>query len=138
MNPTPPYTPPLDQRLIEAVIRVEGMGQDISEIKSSLSDMAKAITKLAIFEERQLTDRIELGRFARLLELYDQRIGHLEMVQPIQSLTSDWVQKAVWTVTGLALSAVMSLVFLAKSDMQRYLGPAPIAQIAPAANATKP
>ena len=117
------YPAPIEQRILEAVIRVEGMGQDIVEIKTSINDMAKAIMKLAVFEERQLTDRVEMGRFARLLELYDQRIGHLEMVQPIQSLTSDWVQKAVWAVTGLALSAVMSLVFLAKSDMQRYLGP---------------
>ena len=105
-----------NQRLIEAVIRTEGLGKDISDIKVSMRDMATAITKLAIFEERQVNDRAELGRVSKTLEIHDQRIDRLEIAQPVNNLVSGWVQKAVWLVMTAVIVALLALVVVNRND----------------------
>ena len=105
-----------NQRLIEAIIRTEGLGKDISDIKVSMRDMATAITKLAIFEERQVNDRAELGRVSKTLEIHDQRIDRLEIAQPVNNLVSGWVQKAVWLVMTAVIVALLALVVVNRND----------------------
>jgi hypothetical protein len=100
------------QRLLEAVIRVEAMSQDITEIKQSTQKMAEAITKLAVVEERQAHDRAEIGRVFKRLDTQDQRIQTLELAQPLQKQATDWVGKAVWAVLSAVLTAVLSLVLI--------------------------
>jgi len=104
-----------EQRLLEAVIRVERMGTDIIDIKTSIKEMALAITRLAIFEERQITDRLELGRTARRLDSQDERITVLELAQPLQQQTTDWAAKIAWLVIGAVLSAVLAIVVISRN-----------------------
>lgn len=107
---------PLQQRLLEAVIRVEAMGPDISEMKTSMRDMAQAITHLAVFEERQIHDRQALGRAFEQIEGHDGRIRTLELAQPIQQMTSDWVRKVVWLVMAAVMSSVLTWVLIARNE----------------------
>jgi hypothetical protein len=107
-------TPPGEQRLLEAVIRVERMGADIGEIKNSIKEMASAITRLAIFEERQAHDRLEIARVIRGLDVHDARIVTLELAQPLQRQTTDWVGKAVWLVLGAVIMAVLAVVVVSR------------------------
>ena len=107
---------PAEQRLLEAVIRVERMGTDIHEIKSSIKEMALAITRLAIFEERQITDRLELVRTSSRLDSQDDRIAKLELAQPLQQQTTDIASKIYWLIFGAVLSAVVSIAMGVRSQ----------------------
>ena len=104
-----------EQHLLEAVIRVERMGTDIGEIKTSIKEMANAITRLAIFEERQTNDRLEIARVSRSLDGQGDRITALELAQPLQKQTSDWVQKVVWLVLTVVLTALLALVISSRA-----------------------
>lgn len=106
-----------NQRLIEAVIRTEGLGKDIADIKVSMRDMASAITKLAVFEERQVNDRMEISRVSKAVEVHDLRLDRLEIAQPVNNLVSTWVQKAVWLVVAVTLSALLSTVISGRTDL---------------------
>jgi hypothetical protein len=105
-----------EHRLLEAVIRVESMGTDISDIKKSVRDMALAITRLAVFEERQTHDRSEITRVIKELGEHDRRIDTLELAQPLLALTTSWVQKAVWLVVGAVIAAVLALVVISRGS----------------------
>jgi butyrate kinase len=76
--------------------------------------MAKAITRLAVFEERQTHDRTEISRVIQEMSEHDRRIDQLELAQPLLRLTTDWVQKAVWLVVGAVIAAVLALVVMSR------------------------
>lgn len=101
-----------EQRILEAVVRMEGQASDIAEIKGSMKEMTIALNKLAIVEERQSQDRSALDRAFKGVADHEVRIKRLEQAQPLQQQTTDWVQKALWLVVGAVISAVLSLVVL--------------------------
>lgn len=103
-----------NRRLIEAVIKVEAMGADIAEIKASTAKMADAINKLALIEERQTNFNHSMDRAFTMLEKHDTRLMTLELAQPLQKQTSDWVGKFVSLVIGAVLTAVLALVVIGK------------------------
>lgn len=105
---------PDDRRLIEAVIRVECIGSDIGEIKVSIKEMAGAITRLAIFEERQTHDRIELGRVTRSVEQHEGRLSTIELAQPLQKQTTDWAATLAKLVIGAVITAVLATVVVSR------------------------
>lgn len=103
-------TTPMEERTMEAVFRIEAVAADISEIKETMRILAAAISKLALLEERQAHDRCDILRTFESIERHDIRIKSLELVQPVQSLTSGWVQSAMWIVVAGVLSSALSLV----------------------------
>lgn len=105
-----------EPRLIEAIIRVEGLGKDITEIKTSMHEMSVAITKLAVFEERQVNDRAAISRVVDVQEIHGQRLDRLEIAQPILKLTSKWVQNVVWMVVSAVAAAVLTLVIIGRNS----------------------
>lgn len=104
---------PMENRTLEAVFRIESMADDITEIKGSMRDLATAVTKLALIEERQAHDRTDISRAFTNLDSHDTRIKTLEVAQPVQTLTSGWVQSALWIVIGGVMSAVLTMVIVA-------------------------
>jgi hypothetical protein len=113
-----------NRRLIEAVIRVEAMGRDITEIKATTQQLATAISKMTLIEERQANDREAQTRIFGILEKHDGRINTLELAQPLQNQTTDWVNKAMWLVVGAVLSAVVAMVvFNRATDVHRPATP---------------
>lgn len=112
MNPEQRHTH-TEQRNIEAVYRVERMSDDIVEIKSIIKEMALAIAKLALVEERQAQDRADLGRAFKNIDSHDGRIRTLENAQPLQQQATDWVGKGLWLVVGGVMSAVLSFFLVA-------------------------
>jgi 23S rRNA pseudoU1915 N3-methylase RlmH len=100
-----------DERLATAVFKVEAISTDIAEIKIAMKEMATAVSKLAVIEERQVHDRAEIGRVFKQLGEHGTRISSLELAQPLQKQASDWVGKAVWAIVAAVATLGSSAMF---------------------------
>ena len=81
---------------------------DIVEIKTTLKELSLSLTKLVLLEERQTQQSASQERIFKELEKLVARVAMLEIVQPRNSQTSGWVEKALWA------AAVASALFMAK------------------------
>lgn len=95
-----------EQQLATAIARLDGLVGDMTEVKRSMRELAAAVTKLAVVEERQHATSESLTRAFAELARNSGRIAALELAQPLQKQSSDWVRKAV----GLIIAAVMGAV----------------------------
>ena len=119
-----------DKNVQVLATKIEGLAQDMSEMKHGITKMADALTKLAIVEERQTQTILaqerafkalarveERQRLQELLcrdhdkevrqliadstERLSARVGELEKEEPMQKQTGKWVMAAVWGAAGL-------------------------------------
>ena len=91
--------------------RLETLHKDVGDMKSGLKDLAIAITRLAVVEERlstgvQAQERAfkEIGRVNDDVKAVASRVAVLETAAPLQKKTSDWMLSAVWAAAGAAVS----------------------------------
>ena len=116
--------------------RIDGLCDDMNEMKHGIAKMADALTKLAIVEERQTQtilaqerafkalERVEERQRLHELQCRDQekdvrqliadsnerlsiRVSELEKAEPMQAQTSKWVTAAVWGTLALLASFVV-------------------------------
>ena len=116
--------------------KIEGLAQDMSEMKHGIAKMADALTKLAIVEERQTQTILAQERSFKALERIEERqrlhelvvrdhdkeirqliadsnerlsarISELEKAEPMQAQTSKWVTAAVWGALALLASFIV-------------------------------
>ena len=119
-----------DKNVQVLATKIEGLAQDMNEMKHGIVKMADALTKLAIVEERQTQtilaqerafmalERVEERQRTHELLCRDQdkevrqliadsnerlstRVAELEKSEPMQEQTSTWVKTAVWGAVGL-------------------------------------
>ena len=93
------------ERLTHHIARIRE-AQDRTE--KSVSQIADALTRLAIVEERQSNTSGALDRLAKAIEKLDDRLNTLEDAAPVQRLTSDLVGKIVWAAVGAGTAAVVA------------------------------
>ena len=80
--------------------KVESLHEDMSEMKVVMRDIANALTKLAIIDERQEKMSETQGRIFRVLDNHAERINELEKDDRRQSLAVNWVFGATWAAAG--------------------------------------
>lgn len=119
-----------DKNVQVLATKIEGLAQDMSEMKHGITKMADALTKLAIVEERQTQTILAQERAFKALERVEERqrthelvckdqdkevrqliadsnerlsarVGELEKAEPMQKQTGKWVMAAVWGAAGL-------------------------------------
>ncbi len=119
-----------DKNVQVLATKIEGLAQDMSEMKHGIAKMADALTKLAIVEERQTQtilaqerafkalERVEERQRQHELQCRDQdkevrqliadsnerlsiRVSELEKAEPMQEQAGKWVMAAVWGAAGL-------------------------------------
>jgi hypothetical protein len=101
---------------------IEMIAHKLGRVEESVDKMADAVTKLAVIEERQVSDRQALERAfmaiqktdercsamfekcVEKLEKTDGRVDALESAAPTQALTSGWILEGV---KALAIVAIM-------------------------------
>ena len=115
--------------------KIEGLAQDMSEMKHGITKMADALTKLAIVEERQTQTILAQERAFKALERVEERqrthelvckdqdkevrqliadsnerlstrVAELEKAEPMQEQTGKWVMAAVWGAAILAVTII--------------------------------
>jgi len=75
--------------------------EDVNEMKNALKDLASAITKLALMEERQANASAALERAFGVLSKLEERVANLEAYVPANKRVSVWVDRATWAGMGL-------------------------------------
>ena len=125
-----------DKNMQVLATKIEGLAQDMSEMKHGIAKMADALTKLAIVEERQTQtilaqertfkalERVEELQRQHELQCRDQekevrqliadsnerlsiRVSELEKAEPMQAQTSKWVTAGVWGALTLLASFIV-------------------------------
>lgn len=89
-------------------VKIEAMGSDLQEIKSSMKELVSAVSRLAVVEERQSTTNDAIGRAFKDIAAIGARVTILEANQPIQKQSSDMVQTAIKYLVAIVLGAVIS------------------------------
>jgi len=95
------------------ITRLGLLSEDVGELKETLRQIASAVTRLALVEERQMQTNEALSRAFKQIDKLDlkltgieQRIGSLERMQPLQQQTNGWVMTSVWIAAGAAVMFV--------------------------------
>lgn len=83
--------------------RLDSMSSDMSDIRTSLAQLAQAYTRLAVLEERQTHGKEALERAFREIESLQGRLRSLEAAAPVNAQTTTWVNKVI----GLVIAAVV-------------------------------
>ena len=128
-----------DKNVQVLATKIEGLAQDMSEMKHGITKMADALTKLAIVEERQTQTILAQERAFKALERVEERqrthelvckdqdkevrqliadsnerlaarVGELEKAEPMQAQTSKWVTAGVWGALALLASFIVPRV----------------------------
>ena len=92
--------------------RLTNLHEDVNDLRESTRDsmkeIANAITKLVLLEERQSHANDNFSRVVNQLDSIQRRVEELEKQEPLQKLTSKWFMSVVWT------AATAAVYFIAK------------------------
>lgn len=83
--------------------RFDALHEDVFEIKSAIRDLAAAITKLALIEERQANVATAQERLFAAVARLELRVTELEKSNPANLQTHAWVEKALLLAAGATL-----------------------------------
>ena len=92
--------------------KVESLHNDMGEMKVVMRDVANALTKLALIDERQANMLEAQERIFNLIERLDNRVDDLEKEDGKQSVATGWVYAAVWGAAGLLAMYVAKMLGL--------------------------
>lgn len=84
----------------------ERIQADITDMKSSMSKIAEALTKIAVLEEKHQTISTTMIKILDRIEIMDRRQTALELAQATQKARQDTAVKSIqvaWTVLGSGL-----------------------------------
>jgi len=110
-----------DARLLVALTKMDGLAVDMAEMRSSLSRLAEAYSRLAVIEERQSSSNGALERAFGEIKDLRQKVAALEQAQPVNTQTAAWVNKAI----GLLIAAVIGATLTSVMRPAREPGPVP-------------
>ena len=87
--------------------RLTNLHEDVNDLRESTRDsmkeIANAITKLVLLEERQSHANDNFSRVVNQLDSIQRRVEELEKQEPLQKLTSKWVMTAIYGATTAAV-----------------------------------
>ena len=85
-------------------VKLDMLHSDVIDMKTALGELSKAITKLALVEERQSQTAEALERAFKAIGKIEDRLSALEQAAPKSKETSAWVDRfilgVVVAVTG--------------------------------------
>ena len=99
---------PPETDLAVAIAKIESISGDMAEIKSSMKELATAVSRLAVIEERQTATNDAIARAFKDIGTLTTRVSALEQSQPIQKQSSDLVQTAVKYIVVALLGAIVA------------------------------
>lgn len=100
--------PPDNADIAVAIAKMESISGDLAEVKATMRELATAVSRLAVIEERQNGTNESLGRAFSEITRLTGRIVALEQSQPIQKQSSDLVQAAVKYLVAAVLGAILA------------------------------
>jgi hypothetical protein len=87
-------------------VKIDMLHSDVVDMKTALNELSKAITKLALVEERQAQTADAMERAFKAIGKVEDRLSALELTAPKTKETSAWVDRfilaAIVAVMGFA------------------------------------
>jgi hypothetical protein len=87
-------------------VKIDMLHSDVVDMKTALNELSKAITKLALVEERQAQTADAMERAFKAIGKVEDRLSALELTMPKTKETSAWVDRfilaAVMCIMGFA------------------------------------
>ena len=109
----PPIQPRATDSLIQVIaVRLDNLHADVSGMRDVLKELASAVTKLAVIEERQGQAAQALERAFKVLEKVESRLDALEHSQPMQQQSTDWINRGMWAAVGVLALFIIKKVGL--------------------------
>ena len=106
-----------DSDINVVITRLGLLSDDVGELKETLRQIASAVTRLALVEERQSQTNEALSRAFKQIDKVEikltsieHRLVALERMQPQQQQTSAWVTTMLWATAGAAVMFVAKKV----------------------------
>lgn len=87
--------------------RLATLHEDVTEMKTAMKELASAITKLALIEERQTNAAAAQERAFKVLAKLEERVTNLEIYVPANKRVSVWLDRATWAGMGLLAMLVL-------------------------------
>jgi response regulator RpfG family c-di-GMP phosphodiesterase len=110
--------------LAVALSRMQSMSADLQEIKATMKDLANAVARLAVVEERQANTSDSIGRAFTEIKSLGERIAVLEQGQPLNKHSSDMVQTVTKYVVVAVLGALISGLWVRQPSLPAANPPA--------------
>ncbi len=76
-------------------VKIDMLHSDVVDMKTALNELSKAITKLALVEERQAQTADAMERAFKAIGKIEDRISALELAAPKTKETSTWVDRFI-------------------------------------------
>lgn len=92
--------------------RLATLHDDVGELKKAMTDLASAMTKLALIEERQANAAAAQERAFAILERLEQRVASLELQAPAARRINAWFERGLWAGAGLIVMLFVKKVGL--------------------------
>lgn len=106
---------PPETDLAVAIAKIESISGDMAEVKATMRELAAAVSRLAVIEERQAATNgaierafSEIAKTNESINTLGTRVTSLEQSQPIQQQSSDLVQSAVKYIVAMTLGAIIA------------------------------
>lgn len=103
---------PAETEIALVASKVESLHGDLHEMKQAMRDVADALIKLALIDERQSNMVASQERMLLLIDKLDARVDHLEKNEGQQNLATKYVLAAVWGAAGLLVMYVAKMLGL--------------------------
>ena len=87
-------------------LKLEMLHNDVVDVKAALTELSKAITKLALVEERQSQTAEALDRAFKAISKIEARLSALEQVAPKAKETSVWMDRFILGIVAMVLGFV--------------------------------
>ena len=92
--------------------KVDALHHDVGEMKSALKDVAMALNKLTLVEERQSHSNAAQKRMLEKIDAMESRIDKLEKADVKHGQAATWVMNAVWGAAGLLCMYIAKMLGL--------------------------
>ena len=90
---------PPNMHVIAAQLR--HLREDVGDVKTTLSQLTQAITKLALVEERQMHLQEAQTRCFSEITTLNTRVMSIETKLPEHTRVAMWVDRTIWGVLGM-------------------------------------
>lgn len=93
-------------------VKLEMLHTDVVDVKTALNELSKAITKLALVEERQAQTAEALERAFKAIGKIEDRLTALEQAAPKSKETSAWMDRLILGIVVAVLGYIGTKVGL--------------------------
>lgn len=76
-------------------VKIDMLHSDVVDMKTALNELSKAITKLALVEERQAQTADAMERAFKAIGKIEDRLSALELAAPKTKETNAWVDRFI-------------------------------------------